>query len=342
MITKTEWLKQTPKRKIDEIILKLLNKELSKISLPDLKKAARVSLLNFYNRQYRELSQINGYKLLLLLACIKIADKDTKLVEMSVSRAETIIKEYAPLVEPDVLISEDEINSFGVPLQKFSKDYIDKDVKPIFKRLSQQYPFDPDDYRGKDPKKAKYHHVNSLRNRAEMEARYNGHLENIKELAEQGNKLVIASTHNDCSERCREWQGRVFSLDGTSGTTDDGRKYVPLEEATDVWYQTKAGKWYKNGLLGFNCRHYLVPYKKGFRFTKASASKEEHEYDITKQQRYLERKVRYWRTEALTHKGVNAEEYEKARKKAEKANETYIAFSKANKRAYYPDRTKLI
>ena len=122
MITKTEWLKQTPKRKIDEIILKLLNKELSKISLPDLKKAARVSLLNFYNRQYRELSQINGYKLLLLLACIKIADKDTKLVEMSVSRAETIIKEYAPLVEPDVLISDDEINSFGVPLQKFSKD----------------------------------------------------------------------------------------------------------------------------------------------------------------------------------------------------------------------------
>ena len=340
MITKTEWLKQTPKKRIDEIIFKLLNKELEKISLPDLKKAARISLLNFYNRQYRELSQINGYKLLLLLACIKIADKDNTLVKMPVSRAESIIKEYAPYYDPE--LTEDDINSFGVPLQKFSKEYIDKDVKPVFERLSKQYPFDPGDYRVKDPKKAKTSHINSLRNRAEMEVRYNGHLENIRELAEQGHRLVIASTHNDCSERCSEWQGRVYSLDGTRGKTDDGREYVPLEEATDVWYQTKAGKWYKNGLLGFNCRHFLVPYKKGFRFTKASASKEEHEYDVTKQQRYLERKVRYWRTEALTHKGVNPEEYKKARKKAEKANQKYIAFSKANNRAYYPDRTKLI
>ena len=670
LIVKNEYLKLTPKYKIDKLILDVINKGLKKITILDLQKASRLSLLDFYNRQYKEMSRINGYKLLLLLACIKVTDKGNTLVKMPVSRAETIIKEYAPLVEPDILISDDEINSFGVPLQKFSKDYIDKDVKPIFKRLSQQYPFDPDDYRGKDPKKAKYHHVNSLRNRAEMEARYNGHLENIKELAEQGNRLVIASTHNDCSERCREWQGRVYSLDGTSGKTDDGRDYVPLEEATDVWYQTKAGKWYKNGLLGFNCfsddteiytnqgwklfkdldgteliytlntetrltewqkpteyykaeyngemvhfnnhsldilvtpnhnmlyytqknsklrfkeakdctkatfftagqewnvkdkdtvlfggqevetdlyckfmaywlsdgsihsntavkiaqqnndsmyeelsrlpfnawkddnkilvygkelvqelkqygtcttkyvpdtiknlskrqinvfldaylstdgyvaktsyinghkrkphkqlfttskrmaddlcelslkagyrpkveirankgkeiefrngtytinndlyvihlnynvnvthysketvsysgfvycvqvpnhtllvkrkgtviwcgncRHYLVPYKKGFRFTKASASKEEHEYEITKQQRYLERKVRYWRTEALTYKGTNPDEYKKARKKAEKANERYIAFSKANKRAYYPSRTKII
>lgn len=72
-----------------------------------------------------------------------------------------------------------------------------------------------------------------------------------------GVKLVIASAHADCSGRCSKWQGKVYSLDGSYGTTEDGREYQPLENATDVYYTTKAGRTYKNGLLGFNCRHKL-------------------------------------------------------------------------------------
>lgn len=246
---------------------------------------------------------------------------------MPISRAKHIVEERM------FYDGYTDVRTYGAPMQKYSKDYMEENVKPVFDRLIKQYPKDPGDVSGR----------NSLRNRAEMEARYNGHLENIEELRKQGNKLVVASSHSDCSERCQKWQGRVYSLDGTSGVAPDGRKYVPLENATDVYYTTKAGKTYKNGLLGFNCRHYLVPYKDGFAFPKVSPKTEREEYKITQKQRALERNVRYWRTEALMYKGTpNKEYYNIARNSAVEANKQYIAYSKANNRAYYPSRTKII
>ena len=205
-------------------------------------------------------------------------------------------------------------------------------VKPALDRLAAQQARDPDDVSGR----------NTLRNRAEMEVRYNAHLEQIAALREQGVNLVICSTHADCSERCRPWQGRVYSLDGTRGRTDDGRSYVPLEEATDIYYTTKAGKTYKNGLLGFNCRHFLVPYKSGYRFPKPNAAEERREYEITQEQRRLETVVRKWRTKAVEYKNTDRENYLKARSNAIAANKAYIAFSKQNNRAYYPSRTALL
>ena len=155
-------------------------------------------------------------------------------------------------------------------------------------------------------------------------------------------RLVICSTHADCSERCKPWQGRVYSLDGTSGTTDDGRRFQPLENATDIYYTTKAGKTYKNGLLGFNCRHFLVPYKSGYRFPKPNAAEERREYNITQTQRRMEAEVRKWRTVAVENKDLDRERYLDARRKAIDANKAYIAYSKEHNRAYYPSRTKLI
>ncbi len=256
---------------------------------------------------------------------------------MPISRAEEILQGFAEQIGTDA-------NIYATEFRKLSQDYFRENVKPVFERLARQYPFDPDSYTGATPSeiyRAKNAHINSLRNRAELEVRYNGHLENIDRLREQGHRLVIASSHADCSERCAKWQGRVFSLDGTSGTTPDGRKYVPLEEATDVYYTTKAGKVWKNGLLGFNCRHYLVPYKDGFRFPKPNTATERREYAITEEQRHLERNVRYWRTRAIYEKGVDKKAYAKAVNKANYWNDRYITFSQKNGRAYYPSRTNI-
>ena len=327
LIIKTEYFKGTSKAKIEVLVRKAIDECLKKITITDLKEASRVSLYNFARRQYAQISQIRGSNLLVLLAIMKLNDKTNEMAKtMSISRAKAIVE--------DAMIDEGytDVNTYGVPLQKFSQDYIDYNVKPVLDRLAKQYTIDPGDISGR----------NSLRNRAELEVRYNGHLENIEQLREQGNKLVIASTHADCSERCRPWQGRVYSLDGTSGKTPDGRAYIPLENATDIYYTTKAGKVYKNGLLGFNCRHYLVPYKDGYKFPKVREAEERKQYKITEKQRRLEREVRYWRTEAITNKGVNDERYRYARKKAIEYNKKYIALSKANERAYYPSRTKLI
>ncbi len=92
----------------------------------------------------------------------------------------------------------------------------------------------------------------NLRNRAEMYVRHEAQQDSIEQMRKDGVKLVWASTHVDCSRRCAPWQGKLYSLDGTYGEIN-GKKYQPLENATDIWYTTKAGKRWKNGLLGFNC-----------------------------------------------------------------------------------------
>ena len=275
---------------------------------------------------------------------MKIYDKDNEITKnMSLRKARDIITEHAPKVSErwaDYFDIEDTTNVYGVPFQRFSQEYIKDYVKPVYDRLAVQYPFDPDSI----PPGARFDeyvkHINSLRNRAELEVRYTGHLENIEKLKEQGVHLVISSSHADCSERCQPWQNRVFSLDGTSGTAPDGRKYVPLEDATDIYYTTKTGKRWKNGLLGFNCRHFLVPYKDGYKFPKPNVKEERKQYGITVKQRQLERNVRYWRTKAVYYKGTPMEKQAKAR--AVSWNNRYIAFSKANGRAYYPSRTKIL
>lgn len=259
--------------------------------------------------------------MLILLALLRLGGEKTAVFSSERAARETLARRGV-----------DKINLYGVPLQKYSENYIEGNVRPVLDMLAEQFTLDPDDVSGR----------NSLRNRAEMEVRYHVHLEQIEELRAGGNKLVIASTHSDCSERCAPWQGRVYSLDGTSGVTDDGRKYVPLEQATDIYYTTKAGKTYKNGLLGFNCRHYLVPYQNGYRFPQPDRAEERRQYKITLRQRQLERNVIRWKTVAVESKGIDKKQYAYAREKAIRWNRAYIEFSEKNGRAYYPSRTKII
>ena len=324
---KNEFFAQTPKAAIDKKVFAIIFAEEKEIKIVALAIAARQSLLRFYSDQYDELRRSFGWQLpalaaLLLLNGRTLTGGDIRPTKPQTEQAKQILAERG----------YDASRLTGAPLQKFSRDYMRDNVKPALDRLAAQQARDPDDVSGR----------NTLRNRAEMEVRYNAHLEQIAALREQGVNLVICSTHADCSERCRPWQGRVYSLDGTRGRTDDGRSYVPLEEATDIYYTTKAGKTYKNGLLGFNCRHFLVPYKSGYRFPKPNAAEERREYEITQEQRRLETVVRKWRTKAVEYKNTDRESYLKARSNAIAANKAYIAFSKQNNRAYYPSRTALL
>lgn len=317
---KDEYFKQTPKTALDEKVKKIIREAVQNIVIPALRNAAIRSLLNFYSRQYAEIRRISSVSVAILLSLQKLNDRSVSAPVKAMARRTL---EYHGIPK---------INLYGVPLQKYSQDYINENIAPVIDRLSKQFALDPDDVSGR----------NSLRNRAEMEVRYNDHLEQITSLKAQGVKLVIASTHADCSARCAPWQGRVYSLDGTSGTTDDGRNYVPLETATDIFYTTKAGKTYKNGLLGFNCRHYLVPYKSGYTFPKPNAAEERRQYAITLKQRQLERNVIKWKIDAVENKGVNKERYNTARKKAQEWNNAYIRYSMKHQRAYYPSRTKVL
>lgn len=322
LIVRDGWLANKPKSVINEQVQKAIRTALKQIDIADLQSAVYRSLNAFAERQYSTYLRAFGVNSIFLLSLIVLGD----------SEANTSKFEHAECgIAQSVPVSFD-TQAKGIPLQIYSKDYFDKYVVPVFDRLAEQKALDPDDISGS----------NSLRNRAEMEVRYDAHLRSIERLKSSGARLVVCSVHADCSERCSGWQGRVYSLDGTSGVTADGRRYVPLETATDVYYTTKAGKTYKNGLLGFNCRHELYPYRDGMVIPHVDKETQAKERAIDRRQRELERRVRDYKERALIFKNIDRERYVKSKRLASVWQKEYIRFSKDNGRAYYPSRITLL
>lgn len=319
-------MRRTPKFLIDEKVKKIIARAVKELTSETLKRNTAVSLVAFYNAQYNEIRRVPiVYYAILpsLVELLKAKGMRRKMPVQSLKReGVTISGEYVDMPNANV---------YGVPLKEFTED-VRKRVQSTVDNLIKQTAKDPDDITGR----------NSLRNKAEMQVRYEKHLTDISDLKASGVRLVICSTHTDCSERCRPWQGKVYSLDGTSGTTDDGRSYQPLENATDVYYTTKSGKTYKNGLLGFNCRHYLVEYEEGLRFGKQSETKERIEYAITERQREYERDIRRYKVEAIEKRGNDERGYKRAVESYKRLTNEYIEFSKAHGRAYYKSRIRII
>lgn len=176
----------------------------------------------------------------------------------------------------------------------------------------------------------------SLYGHSELVARYEERQNMLARLQSETN-LVICDTHSDCSARCFPWQGKVYSLDGTYGTTSDGRKYQPLENATDV--RDKYG--YKNGLLGFNCRHKLVPYKNGLKPIKVTKQEQIQQNEITTKQRLLEREIRTNKDLAISFKGIDNDKYKLYKAKSTRLTAEYKEFCRENGRVEYRSRIKV-
>lgn len=311
----TEWARKK--------IAAAIQKAQGLIPIDRLKRDAEKSLIHFADRQ-RLLWERSGLTLgLLLLLSGQRSTNETSAADLS--------KAYDLTRETN--ISGFSAQEKGVPLQRYYKEVWKERVKPALDRIAESVALDPNDYTGR----------NSLRNLAEMEVRYQAHKDEVQALKDAGEKLVVCSSHADCSRRCAPYQGRVYSLDGTSGRTEKGHAYVPLEEATenpDDRYTTKAGRVYQNGLLGFNCRHYLMPYR-GVLPQKITSEERKEEYKITMRQRALEREVRKAKTDALMLKNINGEAYRETARRASALYEKYREYSRENHRAYYPMRVSI-
>ena len=307
------YLQGRPQAFIENEVRKVIKKYGVKLSNKELQELMPKSMWNLYKQT-----------LLLLFTTFGLNGKQTYeriQVAQTIASGERVYKGMdMPLIA----------QRYSIPNGIYAKDYMQK-VNDVYTRLAKNDAPDPDDISGR----------NSLRNRAEMEVRYEYHQNEIQSFKDAGTKLVVCSTHADCSDRCFPWQGKVYSLDGTSGKTEDGRSYVPLETATDIYYTTKAGKTYKNGLLGFNCRHKLYEYVPGMGIPKVSRAEQRKENKINTKQRAMEKTVREWRMREELNKGAgNTAEYLNAQKKASEAYARYRKFSQENGRAYYPDRVK--
>lgn len=313
---------------IKETVRKVIVKALSRIRSPTLKGDAEKSLVRFANEAYgqfvRRLVLIPREYLPAVVVLMRaITAQDRKSATHYVPQTVEERKAAATLSYRD--------GAKGIPIQEFQKDYMDR-VSGALDELAKETAKDPNDVKGR----------NSLRNLAEMQVRYERHQDEIAELKASGARLVVCSVHGDCSGRCAPWQGRVYSLDGTSGTTEDGRRFQPLENATEGPEVERTKRGVPNGLLGFNCRHKLFEYRVGMGIPTVSKEEQRREYAITRRQREMEREVIAAREEALAKKGTNVKEYSEWRKIAKARYDAYKKFSKENGRAYYPDRVKIL
>lgn len=177
----------------------------------------------------------------------------------------------------------------------------------------------------------------SLRNYAEMKVRYEANARDVDKLVEDGKDLVWTSSHADSSIRCEEWQGRLYSLQGRSGSID-GVKFTPISEAL-------AGKdGDGNGIInGYNCRHRLIEYEKGSRPpTEYSADEIRKQREIDQRQRKYENDIRNLKIQEKLNRETGDKEFAdrlKARWKI--LDNRYQAYSFKNRRAFYRWRTEI-
>lgn len=173
-----------------------------------------------------------------------------------------------------------------------------------------------------------------IRNRAEMAVRYEANVKDLQNFANSGVDLVWTSQHPNCSPRCRDYQGKLWSISGKSGKID-GIPYRPLSEAL------KGKKDDGNGIItGYNCRHRLIEYKKGSHPPQEISEAEiKKEYAIDKRQRAYENSIRQMKTEERLLRAAGDVESAKAlRKKWRRTTLLYQAYSFEHKRPFYRDR----
>ena len=177
-------------------------------------------------------------------------------------------------------------------------------------------------------------YVMPLRNFAETTIRYEANLSELQQLRDNDVRLVWTSSHPNASPRCAPFQGRLWSLDGTTGRIN-GISYAPIDIAL------KGINNDGNGIIsGYNCRHRLVPYTKGSRapreYTEEQILKE---YALDKMQRRYENNIRNLKTEArLLRASGEVLDARKLESKARRLTKDYQVKSLEAGRAYYPYR----
>ena len=337
---KTEYMKGRSWTAIQKDLKKLIKSFVDEITHPPLKQQVAKSLYGLARRLWNIMENSASFgDLAVLMAIIGLKNKTAKTTaerkkfEQIVSKLPELPTKPKPPKQPWEEWFMRRKVVYGTDVQNKVRHYW-KDVEATLRKMAKERAIDEEDARAVKER-------NSLRASAEIQVRQAGHEREIADLKANGHNLVICSSHADCSERCEKWQGRVYSLDGSYGTTDDGREFVPLEVATDVYYTTKAGRTYKNGLLGFNCRHRLVAYEKGKKPTHYTEKQVAKERAIDQKQREYERHIIRAREEMIMAKDVDKKQYKYWKAQEHKLMAEYREYSHANGRHYYISRIRI-
>lgn len=313
-------------------VLALINNCVKELESEVLKQKAKLSLTNFASRIYMKWLNLYGSSGLGLAVL-------TILKQKGVDVPQAVKERYKPISTPSKTIP-DKIYNRATPNMSFDLEYEKEVVNRTNEILGEQA---MEDYA------SRY----SLRASAEIQLRHEWHVKQTQALLKKGVRLVYVPPHANCSKRCAPWQDKVYSLDGTSGTTDDGRSYQPIENATEQFYTTKAGVTYKNGLFGFNCRHPKIPYQKGLRTPPIPKQVIDRQRALETRQREIERYCRIydtrrlgWKQTAKTtksakEKAIAKRQYMRNLNLLEKWENEYTRFCNKNNLTRYPSRLKV-
>lgn len=341
-------------------VKEILKKQLARIRSPALLKTAVVSLTRFAKKQYEdELKLVRLYAEWFRM----VSEAKAKGTPGANVMFRAVVKEVGSvkeqigfklavlggMVEPIVLshadLSSDEMEDLGLDASLYHKALPLKELHDLYLQRV-EYVKDKLIEAGATSGEGV-----SLRNIAEMTVRYDHQKDMIADLRDSGTKLVYIEPHANCSKRCEKYQvggskhpSGLYSLTGETGVTpEDHIKYRPLEFATnnpEDQYKTKDGKVYQNGcILGYNCRHRLIPYKP---FTKpipipARVIKESRENETM--QREMEREIRHLRGELL--QATTMQKKTELRKVIKQAENKYIGFCRSKQIPYYIRRTEI-
>lgn len=118
-----------------------------------------------------------------------------------------------------------------------------------------------------------------------------------------GVNLIQIDSHSGARPKCAKDQGKIFSLDNTSGEVEDlnGRKirYYP-------WSSSSYGQ--PDGILGINCGHHKWPFVPGVSIQRYFPTEDYEEnnrlYKQTQTQRAMERDVRKQKRECMLYDEV--------------------------------------
>lgn len=173
----------------------------------------------------------------------------------------------------------------------------------------------------------------SLRNRAEMQVRYDANLKGIEDLKAKGVELVWISSHANASPRCANHQGKLYSInpDKKTGVANNIR-YTYLPDVLKL----------NNGnsiLSGYNCRHRAVEYVSGSKPPNDYNEQEiKKEYAIDLKQRSYENSLRQMKTEERLLRATKDDEFVKKadilKKRIRLLQKEYEIYSLKNNRSF--------
>lgn len=305
---------------VNEKVTKFIKELLGELESEAIKEKVKQSFPMFATRLYYKWLTVFGTQAMAVAYLSALKAQKTHIPKAVEETLKAIPKErelsvYAPSLDAQVY-------NRATPNQMYNLEY----EKEIQKRINEIA-----DMSAKTDYNARY----SLRAGVEIDVRWENNQAQINNLIESGVELAWIDTHANCSERCKHWQGKLYSLNGSKGEID-GISYLPLETATEIYDEYG----YRNGCLsGFNCRHKLVAYKKGFRPQEIPESVMAHQRQLEKTQRYMERTVRRYEARALmskTERQTGA--YKHYKELAKTWTNRYEEFSRENKIPFYPSR----